>query len=67
MTKKERNQMEEEQRYEGFIEEYEGLSMSVLVDKLNALDRTPGADMIEMQAIKELLSKMDSEVDPYAE
>lgn len=67
MTKKEKNQIEEEQRYEDFIEEYEGLSMSVLVDKLNALDRTPGADMIEMQAIKDLLSKMDSEVDPYAE
>ncbi len=67
MTKKEKEQLEEEARYEAYTEQYQGCSMSILVDRLNALNRTPGSDLVEIQAIQDLLAEMDSEVDPYAE
>lgn len=67
MTKKEKIEENEEIRYEEYRDEYQGRSLSVLVDRLNELNRAPGSDLVEIQAIKDLLSEMDSEVDPYAE
>jgi len=68
MTKKEKKEkdfVEDEVRYEGFIEQYEGVSLCVLADRLSELERTPGADLMEIKAIKDTMSVMDCDMNPY--
>ena len=66
MTKQEILEMEEA-RYQEFCEQYKDESLTVLVDRLNQLERTVGSDQIEIQAIKDTIETMDCDMNPYAE
>lgn len=66
MTKQEIIEMEEA-LLEEYKEEYQGQSLTVLVDELNSLERTVGSDTIRIQAIKEVISTMDCDMNPYSE
>ena len=64
MTKQEILQ-QEEMLYEEYREQYEGESLTVLVDKLNQLERTVGSDQIEIQAIKDVISTMECDMNVF--
>ena len=51
--------------YEEYREQYEGESLTVLVDKLNQLERTVGSDQIEIQAIKDVISTMECDMNVF--
>ena len=56
---------QEEERYQEFLEQYEGTSLCVMTERLNELEETPGADLVEIAAIRDLLKDMNCDMNPY--
>ena len=44
MTKRELEAAQENGTFEEYLQKYEGVSLSVLIDKLNELEEMPGSD-----------------------
>ena len=57
----------EEMRYEEYREQYSSESLTVLVDKVHKLEETPGSDVIEIKAIRDVIATMDCDMNPYVE
>lgn len=65
MTKKQKNELEDQLRYDDYYEQYEGLSLHILVERRRELKDTPGSDIMELEAIQDIINTMDCDLDPY--
>ena len=65
MTKRELEAAQENGTFEEYLQKYEGVSLSVLIDKLNELEEMPGSDELEIEALKQLIKDMSCDMNPF--